>query len=214
MDAVDLLGWIGVAFTFARLGSQPWHNLRSRRLEGVSAAALGNSVASDVGWLVYGLAMGLPPVWVVAALVLPVGVLSLVVARSQVTLRSVVAVASWSVLLAGSWFLAGPVALGSLLVVGVAMAMIPQLAAAFRLSSLAGLSLVTVGLALADASAWAAYGAATAEAPLLFYGAVLGIASVVTGWRVLVTRQRSASGTRQRPTPVTPRQAPAYTPVP
>jgi uncharacterized protein with PQ loop repeat len=206
MEPVDLLGWLGVAFTFARLGSQPWHNLRSRRLEGVSAAALGNSVASDVGWLVYGLAVGLPPVWVVAALVLPLGVISVVVARSRITPRSVLAVVGWSALLAVSWFAAGPTALGTLLVAGVAVTMVPQLVTVYRWPVLAGLSLVTVGLALADAAAWAAYGVLTGDAPLLFYGAVLATGSLLTGWRIVTTRRRSVG--------TVPTRAHAYTAAP
>jgi uncharacterized protein with PQ loop repeat len=206
MEPVDLLGWLGVALTFARLGSQPWHNLRSRRVEGVSAAALGNSLASDVGWLVYGLAVGLPPVWVVAALVLPVGVVSIVVARSLVTWRSTLAVVCWSGLLAGAWLLGGPIALGTVLVAGVAMSAAPQVAVVFRRSNLAGLSLVTVALALADAAAWAAYGLATGDWPLVFYGVVLATGAVLVGGRILVTRRR------QHPT--AGRRAPAYTAAP
>jgi uncharacterized protein with PQ loop repeat len=206
MEPVDLLGWLGVAFTFARLGSQPWHNLRSRRLEGVSAAALGNSVASDVGWLAYGLAVGLPPVWIVAALVLPLGVLSLVVARSQVTLRSVAAVGSWSALLAAAWFLAGPTALGTVLVAGVAVTMMPQLMTVYRSRVLAGLSMVTVGLAIGDAAAWAAYGAATGDGPLMFYGAVLATGSLCIGGRIVTSRRRDVLAVPMRP--------PAYTSAP
>jgi uncharacterized protein with PQ loop repeat len=206
MEPVDLLGWLGVAFTFARMGSQPWHNLRRRRVDGVSVIALGNSVVGDVGWLVYGLAAGLPPVWVVAALVLPVGVASVVVARSLITIRSVAAVTAWSALLASSWILGGPIALGTVLVAGVAMSMVPQLLVVFRRSNLDGLSLVTVGLALADAAAWSAYGFATADGPLLFYGAVLATGSTLVGWRIVVTRRRT----------VTPVGAPthAYTAAP
>lgn len=198
MGAVEVLGWSAVALTFVRLSSQPWHNLRTRRIEGVSAAALANNLVSDLGWLVYGLAVGLAPVWVVAAIIIPVDVLALVVARSRADRWTVVSVTVWTLALAGAWLAAGTTGLGALLVVSVVVGIAPQVVAVLRLPRLPGLSMVTVVLGVADAVVWATYGLATGDLTLVLYGVVLLAGKSIIGWRVVATgrapRHAAATG--------------------
>lgn len=204
MDAVEVLGWTAVALTVVRLASQPWHNLRTRRIEGVSAAALGNNLVSDLGWVVYGLAVGLAPVWVVAAIIIPVDALALVVARSRADRWTAVSAAVWAGALGGAWLAAGTPGLGAVLVVSVAVGLAPQVVAVLRLPRLPGLSMVTVGLGVADAVVWGAYGLATADATLVLYGVVLLAGKTVIGWRVVATGRTS-------PGPAAPPARRAYT---
>lgn len=187
MTGIQLLGWLAVVLTFVRLGSQPWHNLRSGRLDGVSATSLGNNLVSDMCWLWFGLQAGLAPVWIVALLVIPIDVLSMVVVRSRIDKWTVVSSAGWGAALVGAWWIAGVRGLGALLVVSVAVIMVPQLTAVIRYPRLTGLSLVTVGLSLADAAVWGAYGAMVGDTALVFYGIVLAIGAMVIGWRVVAT---------------------------
>lgn len=198
MTGVELLGWLAVVLNFARLGSQPWHNLRSGHLDGVSATALGNNLVSDIFWLWFGLEAGLAPVWIVAVLVLPIDVLSVVVVRARIGKWAVLSALGWTVALAGAWLVAGVGGLGALLVISVAVVMTPQILAVIRLPRLTGLSLVTVGLSLADAAAWGVYGVLVGDATVKFYGVVLAMAALVIGWRVVVTKMsddaRSAGG--------------------
>ena len=199
MRAVDLLGWLAVVLTFLRLGSQPWHNLRSRQVEGLSAAAVGNNLVSDVGWLGYGLAVGLAPVWTLAVVLIPVNLLTLWVARSRIDRAAVVTTAVWSVALAGAWLVGGPTGLGAVLVVSVVVILSPQVVAVLRLDRLGGLSLVTMGLALADAVAWGAYGALTGDATLVVYGVVLAVGTGIITWRVVATRAAPPAGSAAPP---------------
>lgn len=200
MQPVDLLGWAAVVFTFLRLGSQPWHNLRSRQVEGLSAAAVGNNLVSEVGWLCYGLAVGLTPVWVVAAILLPVDLLTVWVVRSRIDRTAVVTTTVWSLALVGAWVVGGAPGLGAVLVVSVAVILFPQVVAVLRLSQLGGLSLVTMGFAMADAVAWAAYGLAVGDATLVVYSVVLATGTGIITWRVVATR-RPASGGASPPGP-------------
>lgn len=188
MEPVDLLGWLAVLLTFLRLGSQPWHNLRSRQVEGLSAAAVGNNLVSDFGWLVYGLSVGLAPVWVVAVVLIPVNLLTLWIARSRIDRTAVLSTTLWSAALIGSWLVGGSPALGAVLVVSVAVILFPQVVAVLRLDRLGGLSLVTMAFALADAAAWGAYGLFTGDATLVVYGVVLAVGTGIITWRVIVTR--------------------------
>lgn len=188
MQPVDLLGWLAVLLTFLRLGSQPWHNLRRRRIEGLSAAAVGNNLVSDVGWLCFGVAVGLPPVWVVSVVLLPVDLLTLWVARSRIDRTAVVSTTLWSSALVGAWLLGGSSALGAVLVVSVAVILFPQVVAVLRLDHLDGLSLVTMALAFGEAGVWSVYGLLLGDATLFWYGVVLGVGTAIITWRVVATR--------------------------
>lgn len=188
MEPVDLLGWLAVLLTFLRLGSQPWHNLRRRQVEGLSAAAVGNNLVSDVGWLCFGVAVGLPPVWVVSVVLLPVDLLTLWVARSRIDRTAVISTTLWSAALAGAWFLGGSSGLGAVLVVSVAVILLPQVIAVLRLDHLGGLSLVTMGLAFGEAGVWSGYGLLIGDATLFWYGVVLAVGTGIITWRVVTTR--------------------------
>lgn len=204
MEPVDLLGWLAVLLTFLRLGSQPWHNLRSRQVEGLSAAAVGNNLVSDFGWLWFGLSVGLAPVWTVAVVLIPVNLLTLWVARSRIDRTAVLSTTLWSAALVAGWLVGGTSGLGAVLVVSVAVILFPQVVAVLRLNRLGGLSLVTMALALADALAWGIYGVATGDATLLVYGVVLAAGTGIITWRVVATRPTPPGAS-----PTGPQAAPA-----
>lgn len=214
MQPVDLLGWLAVLLTFLRLGSQPWHNLRRRRVEGLSVAAVGNNLVSDVGWLCFGVAVGLPPVWVVSVVLLPVDLLTLWVARSRIDRTAVVSTTLWSIALVGAWLLGGSSGLGAVLVVSVAVILFPQVVAVLRLDHLDGLSLVTMALAFGEAGVWSVYGLLIGDATLFWYGAVLAVGTAIITWRVLVTRPAVSPTGTSSPSPgeVAPPSGPATSP--
>lgn len=203
MAFTDALGWLAVVLTFARLGSQPWHNLRKREVTGVSATALGNNFVADLGWLWYGLEVGLPQVWVVALIIFPVNVTAIWVARSTFDRSAFLVTATWMTALLAARVLGGTPWLGAVLVVSVAVILAPQVRVALRLDHLPGLSFVTVGLALADAAAWSSFGVLTDDTTLVFYGVVLSAGALIIGWRLVTTRVRHR--------PSTPDGGPAYT---
>jgi len=188
MQPVELLGWVAVLLTFLRLGSQPWHNLRSGQVAGLSAAAVGNNLVSDAGWLWFGIEVGLAPVWAVSVVLLPVDLLTLWVVRNRIDRTAVLSTSLWSAALIGGWLVGGAGGLGAALVVSVIVILLPQVIAVLRLDQLSGLSLVTMALASADAAAWTAYGVLTGDATLLLYGLVLGLGTGIITWRVVVTR--------------------------
>lgn len=210
MEPVDLLGWLAVVLTFLRLGSQPWHNLRSGQVEGLSAAAVGNNLASDVGWLAYGLAVGLAPVWSLAVVLIPVNLLTLWVARSRIDRSAVVTTTLWSAALAVAWLVGGAPGLGAVLVVSVAVVLFPQVVAVLRLDRLGGLSLVTMGLALGDAVAWSLFGLARRDATLVVYGVVLAVGTGIITWRVVATRPTIGTVSAGASSPTSPATG-AYT---
>jgi len=213
MQPVDLLGWLAVLLTFLRLGSQPWHNLRSRQVAGLSAAAVGNNLVSDVGWLCFGIAVGLPPVWVVSVVLLPVDLLTLWVVRSRIDRTAVLSTTLWSTALVGAWVLGGAPGLGAVLVVSVAVILLPQVIAVLRLDHLDGLSLVTMALAVGEAGVWSVYGLLIGDATLFWYGVVLGAGTAIITWRVIATRPAQASTGEVVPPsgPAPPSSSDAYT---
>jgi uncharacterized protein with PQ loop repeat len=191
----EALGWLAVVLTFARLGSQPWHNLRKRQVQGVSPTALGNNFVADLGWLWYGIEMGLAPVWVVALIIFPVNVTAIWVARSTINRSAIAITTAWLAALVAARVIGGTPWLGAVLVVSVAVILAPQVRLALRLDHLPGLSFVTVGLALADAAAWSGFGLLTADTTLMFYGVVLASGASIIGWRLVATRARARPAT-------------------
>jgi uncharacterized protein with PQ loop repeat len=188
----ELLGWIGTVLFLVRLLPQPWHTWRSGRGEGVSVQSLVNGMASDGGWLVYGLVAGLPPVWVAALVAAPVCTTTLVLLREQVRAREVGVAVGWAGCMALGWLVGGPVGLGSVLGVAVVVNHGPQAVHALRSDDLSGLHPATFWLSLADASLWGGYGVAIGDGALVTYGVVLGTVGVIVLVRLARTRVPAA----------------------
>lgn len=191
--AATVLG-SGMAFPQAR------KLVRTRRVEGVSAAWIGVSMALNAWWLAYAFA---EQVW---ALV-PVSATSLVlyttiavvfvrtaglasaggVGSGALVLGGVPAVA----LLAGGWSVAG-------LVIGLCygLQLLPAVVESFRSADLTGISAGTWLIALAEAALWLVYGLAVGD-PALIAGGVSGtaMAALILG-RLASTGHLPAGGLR------------------
>lgn len=188
-----MLGWIGTTLYLARLVPQPWHTWRTRADDGVSTQALLNGMASDMGWLAYGLAAGLPPVWVAAVVAFPVSCTTLVLLRHRVRAREVGVSAGWAACMAAAWMVGGPLGLGAVLGVAVVVNHAPQAVRAVRSDDLSGLHPATFWLSLADAALWGGYGVLVGDAALVAYALVLGVVGVIVLVRIAQTRDAAAA---------------------
>ena len=188
MSVGELLGWIGALLYVARLVPQPWHTRRSGLDAGVSTQALCNNLASDVGWVTYGLLAGLPPIWIGTSVAVVLDLATIALVRHRLRAREVAVGAAWLATLVGAWFVGGPVAMGLALGASVAVSHAPQVAAAVRGADLSGLHPATWWLALADAALWGGYGLADGDAGLVAYGLVLSAVGAVVRVRIAQTR--------------------------
>lgn len=193
MELGELLGWIGTVLFLARLVPQPWHTWRSGAADGVSTQALLNGMASDLGWLAYGLAAGLPPVWVAALVAFPISCTTLALLRHQVRRHELAVAVGWAGCMAAAWALGGPAALGAVLGVAVVVNHAPQAVRAVRSDDLSGLHPATFWLSLADAALWGGYGVLVGDAALVAYALILGAVGVVVLVRIAQTRDELAA---------------------
>lgn len=184
MDWAELLGWVGSALFLVRLVPQPLRIWRTGRTHGVSAQAAVNASVSDTGWLFYGLAAGLAPVWACTLLAVPLDLWTAWLLRDKVTFRGVVASAAWGLVMVIAWFVGGQVALGGVLGASVLINNAPHVWAALRGDQLAGIAPVAWYFALADAVLWGGYGVIVGAAGLITYGAVLLSASTIVLFRL------------------------------
>jgi len=198
----EVLGWVGAVLYLVRLLPQPWHTRRTGASDGVSPQALLNGFASDIGWLAYGLAAGLAPVWAAAAVALPIGLVTLSLVRARIRWHHLSVAAGWGVGLAGSWMVGGALGLGTMLGVSVVVNHGPQVLLALRGSDLSGLHPATWWISLADAALWGGYGLLADDVALMAYGVILGSAGVVVLGRIAWTRRGG------RPSGSTPAVAP------
>jgi len=167
---------------------------RTRRVDGVSAAWIGVSLALNAWWLVYGFAVG---VWAIV----PVSALSLVLYGvmawfyvASVGRRSFhgltlgffgLGMIPLPFLVVGGWSFAG-VAVG--LCYGVQL--LPAVVAACRTSDLGGVSSATWLIAWAEAALWLAYGFGVDDMALTLAGLVgVMMASVILS-RLAITGHR------------------------
>jgi len=167
---------------------------RTRRVDGVSAAWIGVSLAINGWWLAYGLVAG---VW---ALV-PVSSVSLVLYGSMAWFfaRSVgrpalpgLALGAFGLgmvplpfLLIGGWELAG-VAVG----LSYGVQLLPAVVASLRTSALSGVSSTTWIIALVESALWLVYGVGVGDTALTLAGAVgVAMASVILA-RLALTGHR------------------------
>lgn len=192
MELGELLGWIGTVLFLARLVPQPWHTWRSGADDGVSTQALLNGFASDLGWLAYGLAAGLPPLWVASLVAAPITATTIVLLRHRITRREVAVSGAWLGCMAASWVLGGPLALGTVLGVAVVVNYAPQAVRAVRSPDLSGLHPATFWLSLADAALWGGYGVLVGDPALVAYALVLGTCGVIVLVRIAQTRDAVA----------------------
>lgn len=189
MSAVDLLAVVASGVFLVRLLPQPFRLARQGVAAGVSALASLNAVVSAVGWIAYGVHVGLPVVWAVSIAALIPCTWQLVLLRREVTRRDLASAA----LLVGGLVAAGllgvlAVALGGMVVVTAG----PQVRRVFVDHDLSGVAAATWRVAIVDATTWGLYGLAVRDAALIGYFVVLLAASVAVLARLSRTRPRPA----------------------
>src|SRR6516165_2932332 len=140
MDAAAVLGWLGSALFIARLVPQPVRLFRHGVSHGVSAQSALDAVASDLGWFGYGLAAALPPVWVCAALAVPLDVWTTWLLRHKVRWSTVAFGAVWVAAMVAGWSVGGAVGLGVVLGASVVVNHAPQVWTALRGDRLGGIA--------------------------------------------------------------------------
>jgi uncharacterized protein with PQ loop repeat len=179
----------GMAFPQAR------RLFRTRRVEGVSAAWIGVSVALNAWWLVYGLWVGvyaLVPVSAVSLLMyLSIGVV-FVRTTGRRSLRPIIGSAAalgavpLPFLVLGGWAAAG-------LVAGLCygLQLLPAVVAAYRSDELAGIAPGTWIIALVESALWLVYGLGVGDVALIAGGASgLTMSGLIVG-RLAIVRERA-----------------------
>lgn len=179
-----MLGWLGSALFLARLVPQPVRIWRTGVAHGVSAQSALNAAVSDTAWLLYGLAAGLPPVWVCTALAIPLDLWTVGLLRDKVVVRNLVSGAAWGLVMVTAWMVGGADGLGAVLGVSVLINSAPQVWAAVRGDRLGGIAPATWYFALADAALWGGYGVVVNASGLIAYGAILFTAAVIILFRL------------------------------
>lgn len=167
---------------------------RTRRVDGVSAAWIGVSVAINAWWLTYGLAVGvwaLVPVSVVSLALYGVMAWFFVASVGRPALPGLaigllgLGMLPLPFLIVGGWQLAG-VAVG----LSYGVQLLPAVVASLRSSALAGVSSATWIIALVEAALWLVYGIAVADVALTLAGAVGAVMAGVILARLAITGHR------------------------
>jgi len=193
------LSVVASAVFLLRLLPQPIRLWRSGVADGVSPLAAFNGVLVTVAWLVYGLVMDLPAVWIVSAMALLPGIWQAVLLIPQSRRVDVLG----AVALAGVVLVAAMTeTLGAALGLGVVVSTGPQVVTALRGRELDGISPLTWWVSIIDATLWGCYGVLMHDAALIGYGAVLAGFSVLVLVRLAVThvgeRRADRSAAAQR----------------
>lgn len=171
--------------------------IRSRRVEGVSAAWAGISVAVNGWWAVYGLGIGdvsIVPVSVVSVMAYLAIAVALVRYGDASALRTIglmtgcgaaVSLVPMLALALDGWATAG-VVLGALY--GVQLS--PAVVAVYRAPDVSGVSTATWGIAFAEAALWGVYGFARLDAGILALAAAGLVMSALVLARLFLRRPR------------------------
>jgi uncharacterized protein with PQ loop repeat len=187
MSAPSILALLASAVFLARLLPQPLRTRRTGRIEGVSALSALNAAIADSGWMVYGVAAGLPAVWGVSIPAVALSVVTAALLRRSITRSTLVVAGSWAAAVAGA-AIAGGEALDLVLAATVVVCCGPAVWSAFRSDHPEGLTAWTWWLAVADALSWGGYGLAIGDPALELYGAVMLATAMALLLRLRTTR--------------------------
>jgi uncharacterized protein with PQ loop repeat len=189
-----IFGWLAAAIFVSRLVPQPWKLWRTKVTVGVAWLGVANAVVSTTGWLIYGLAVDNPILWVPSLVALAPELITLaLVGMRPPDARQALLFACWAGAVGLAYPLGGAALLGGVIGVGVLMGVLPHVVVALRSSWLAGVARRTWQIALVDGALWGAYSISSREPLTAFYGAVLVSGSVVVLWRLHVTGGRDGS---------------------
>ncbi len=188
--SVEVLAVLASLAFFARMTPQPLRLWRTGVPDGVSPLAAMNSAASDLGWILYGTAAGLLPVWGTAVVALVPGLWTVWLLRRDTTRRDLAGVGVWLGVIVLAWAGGGLVTILGLSVVVIQG---PQVWKAVRDDDLWGVAPTTYVFALFDAALWGAYGIAAGDAAVIGYGVVLLSAATIILARIWWTRRTGAT---------------------
>lgn len=167
---------------------------RTRRVDGVSAAWIGVSLAINAWWLTYGLVAGvwaLVPVSVISLLLYGVMAWFFVLSVGRAAVPGLalgvfgLGMVPLPFLLIGGWELAG-VAVG----LSYGIQLLPAVVASLRTSVLSGVSSTTWIIALVEAALWLVYGVGVGDLALTLAGLVGAVMASVILVRLAVTGHR------------------------
>lgn len=184
--SVEVLAVLASLAFFARMTPQPVRLWRTGVPDGVSPLAAMNSAASDLGWILYGTAAGLLPVWGTAVIALVPGLWTVWLLRRQVTRRDLAGVGLWVGVILAAWAGGGLV---TILGLSVVVNQGPQVVKAVRDDDLWGIAPATYVFAVFDAVLWGAYGFAAGDVAVIGYGVVLLSAAAIILARIWWTRR-------------------------
>ena len=198
---MDLLGWLPLAaavFAIPQFLPQLVAVWRTGDITGVSWSWAALTSISNSAWIVYFAASSLWTALVpaIAATVLA-GILAVLIARHAPVKRSAAAIAGgWTALLTLTWFVGGPIGLGTALTASFVLQVAPSVWAAYRTSRPTGISRGTWLLILGELFCWGVFGWHIADPRLT----VLGWTGVVASLLVLarIPRRRTPTPGRRR----------------
>ena len=213
MSIESIVGLAACVVFVAELAPQPLRIWRTRSLEGISATGSGITLATEVGWFIYGVTGGFTVVTITALLAGSLKFWQFALTRPHWSARNLRLVAAWTLAVALG---AATDTLGLVLVGGLLLGLGPQAVAVIRSPSIAGVSPWRWWLALCSGSLWVAYGLLSGAWAVAATGAMgVGLAllalqrihasggdAVAAATRTTAHRPDTASG--QRP-PRTPR---------
>jgi uncharacterized protein with PQ loop repeat len=181
----DVFGWIGAVIFVARLLPQPWKMYRYGVRDGVSWLGTANATVATTGWLIYGLGVGEPVLWVpsLVALVPEVAAVTLLGWRPP-SRRDAAIWTGWMLLVVLAWPLGGRLALGAVIGIGIVAGVVPHVVTVLRSPNVDGVAKRTWQIALLDAALWGAYSIGAREPMTGFYAIVLGGGAAVILWRL------------------------------
>jgi len=187
------VGLAACAVFVAELAPQPLRIWRTRSLEGISATGSGITLATEVGWLLYGIAGGFAVVTVTAVLAASLKLWQFALTRPHWTDRNLRLVGAWAAAVA-----VGAVTdtLGLVLVGGLLLGLGPQALAVVRSPSIAGVTPWRWWLAACSGSLWVAYGLLSGAWAIAATGAAGGGLAVLALQRILTTDRSTPAAMR------------------
>jgi hypothetical protein len=188
----DVFGWIGAVIFVARLVPQPWRMYRSGLRDGVSWLGTANAMVSTTGWLIYGLGVDEPVLWVpsLVALVPEAAAIALLGWRPP-SRRDALIWLGWMATVIVAWPAGGRLALGTVIGVGIVAGVAPHVVTALRSDRLDGIAKRTWQIALLDAALWGLYSIGAREPMTGFYAIVLGGGALIILSRLATVRRGS-----------------------
>jgi uncharacterized protein with PQ loop repeat len=169
VTVAEVVGLAATAVFLCELIPQPLRILRTRSLSGLSPIGTGIYFVTELGWVSYGITSGLVVVLLTALAATVLSGLQLALLWSRRRPNDLWWMLLWATGLAASLVMG---AIGAMLVLGLVIGLGPQAWAAWRSSSVSGVSLWRWVLSGTSGMLWCTYGVLMGEFPLMATGSV------------------------------------------